>query len=163
MYLSSTPTSNVESSLPIFSMPEIEDARPSYFSAFEEKVAITGKAPVQMGDYQFTVVPFKAAKGMLMQVERQGKRIISAHLPSMFSRGELVSASLKVRDSEYLLVAAHSASRVFATGKRWLGIFRADGKNVYANVLEQQVVLVKPHDDGISMLFLNGDKMRIKL
>ncbi|MFZ6846997.1 hypothetical protein [Undibacterium sp. RuRC25W] len=163
MYLSSTPISNVESNNPLFAMPEISDSRQSYFAAFSEKAEITAKTPTKMGSYEFTVVPFKAAKGMLMQVERQGQQIISAHLPSIFSRGALMSASLQVRETEYLLVAANSASKMLASGKRWLGIFRADGKNVYANVFEQQVMQVQPNEDGISMLFLNGDRMRIKL
>ena len=163
MYLSPTSSSNTNTSNHFFEMPEIADARQSYFAEFDEKTEIAAKAPTRMGCYQFTVVPFQAAKGILMQVEREGQRIISAHLPAIFSRGELLSASLRIRDTEYLLVAANSASKMLASGKRWLGIFRADGKNVYANVFEQHVVQVKPNDDGISMLFLNGDKMRIKL
>ncbi|MFZ6693817.1 hypothetical protein [Undibacterium sp. SXout20W] len=163
MYLSSMPSNNANANNHFFDMPEIADARQPYFAKFEEKVEITAMTPTRMGRYQFTVVPFQAAKGILMEVERHGKRIISAHLPAIFSRGELLSASLRVRDTEYLLVAANSSSKIPASGKRWLGIFRDDGKNVYANVFEQQVVQVMPNEDGISMQFLNGDQMRIKL
>ncbi|MFZ6690029.1 hypothetical protein ACO0K0_20020 [Undibacterium sp. SXout11W] len=180
MYLSSTSSSNSNhsshssnagnagnagnfSNHQFFEMPEMSDLSKTYFADFDERTEIAAKTPTRMGSYQFTVVPFQAAKGMLMQVERHGQRIISAHLPAMFTRGELLSASMRVRDTEYLLVAANSASKMIASGKRWLGIFRADGKNVYANVFDQQVMQIQPNQDGISMLFLNGDRMRIKL
>ncbi|MFZ6863507.1 hypothetical protein ACO0K7_12815 [Undibacterium sp. Ji67W] len=171
MYLSSTSSSNSShashvgnfSNHHFIDMPEISDLSHAYFADFDEKTEIAAKTPTRMGSYQFTVVPFQAAKGILMQVERHGQRIISAHLPAMFTRGELLSASMRVRDTEYLLVAANSASKMIASGKRWLGIFRADGKNVYANVFDQQLMQIKPNQDGISMLFLNGDRMRIKL
>ena len=138
-------------------------AQHEYFADFEESAKIAARAPTRMGMYQFTVVPFQAAKGVLMEVERHGQRIISAHLPAVFSRGELLSASLRIRDAEYLLVAANSASKMVASGKRWLGIFRADGKKVYANCFEQHLTRIMPHEDGVTMQFLNGDSMRIKL
>jgi len=136
MYLSSTSSSNSShashagnfSNHHFIDMPEISDLSQAYFADFDEKTEIAAKTPTRMGSYQFTVVPFQAAKGMLMQVERHGQCIISAHLPAMFTRGELLSASMRVRDTEYLLVAANSASKMLASGKRWLGIFRADGK-----------------------------------
>jgi hypothetical protein len=135
----------------------------SYFQDFPETAEIAAKVPTNMGPYQFVVKPSRPTKGAVMEVDHQGARIISAHLPTPFARGQILSASMNVRGSEYLFLAARSVSKLISNSKCWFGIFRADGKKIYATVLEQQVDLVKAHDDGVSLCFLNGDTMRMRL
>jgi hypothetical protein len=133
------------------------------FGEFQQQAEISSSETTRMGVYQFQLQPFRAAKGMVMEVEREGQHIISAHLPASFSRGVMRSASIHIRGAEYLLLAASSASRMLAHSKRWFAMFRADGKKIYATSLEQHVARVLPMEDGVSLLFMNGDSMRIKL
>lgn len=135
----------------------------AYFMDFSETAEIAAKVPTHMGPYQFFVKPSRPTKGAVMEVDHQGERIISAHLPTPFARGQILSASMNVRGSDYLFLAARSVSKMISNSKCWFGIFRADGRKIYATVLEQQLDLVKAHEDGVSLLFLNGDTMRMRL
>ena len=82
------------------------------FQGFSEQTEIRSGTPAQLGAYRFQLSPLQSTRSMLMQVERNGETIIHAPLPLQFARGELHSASIRIRGAEYLLLAVSSASQI---------------------------------------------------
>jgi hypothetical protein len=132
-------------------------------SEFQDTTPVDLHTATYMRDYQFHLVPCKAAKGVIMQVLRSEQLILSTHLPSAFSRGELRAACMQAGGREYLIFVAHAAARANGAGRHWFAIFGADGRKVYVSSLDQRIARARQNQDGISLFFVNGDAIRIRL
>lgn len=131
-----------------------------YFADFNQHVHVGRKDVARMGDYMFLFERNKATNGLQIQVDRLGQRIVQEQIPSAFYMGDLQAASLQVYGQDYLLLAANSRR---SAARRWFAIYRADGHKMYAASLDKRLAHVRQNEDGVSLLFLNGDSMRIKL
>ncbi len=133
------------------------------FQGFSEQTEIRSGTPAQLGAYRFQLSPLQSTRSMLMQVERNGETIIHAPLPLQFARGELHSASIRIRGAEYLLLAVSSASRAIQSSKRWFAMFRADGSKVCATPVSGALSAIVPTGDGIALHFNGGASMKIRV
>lgn len=133
------------------------------FQGFSEQTEIRSGTPAQLGAYRFQLSPLQSTRSMLMQIERDGETIINAPLPLQFAKGELRSASIRIRGTEYLLLAVSSASRAIQSSKRWFAMFRADGRKVCATPVSGALAAIVPTGDGIALHFSGGASMKIRV
>lgn len=134
--------------------------RNNYFADFEDHVHVRRNTPTRLGSFEFNFVRSGTDNGLLVQVHHDGMRIMLERIPSAFYMGELQATQVQIGGRDYLLLAANSRT---STQRMWFGIFRPDGSKLYAASLEQSVVRVHQNVDGISLFFLSGDSMRIKI
>ena len=134
--------------------------RNNYFADFADHVHVRRNTPTRMGSFEFNFVRSGTDNGVLIQVYHDGLRIMLERIPSAFYMGELQASEVQIGGRDYLLLAANSRT---STQRMWFGIFRHDGSKLYAASLEQAVVRVNQNEDGISLFFLSGDSMRIKI
>lgn len=134
--------------------------RNNYFADFADHVHVRRNTPTRMGSFEFNFVRSGTDNGVLIQVYHDGLRIMLERIPSAFYMGELQASEVQIGGRDYLLLAANSRT---STQRMWFGIFRPDGSKLYAASLEQSVVRVNQNEDGISLFFLSGDSMRIKI
>ncbi|WP_186954840.1 hypothetical protein [Undibacterium umbellatum] len=134
--------------------------RNNYFADFADHVHVRRNTPTRMGSFEFNFVRSGIDNGVLIQVYHDGLRIMLERIPSAFYMGELQASEVQIGGRDYLLLAANSRT---STQRMWFGIFRPDGSKLYAASLEQSVVRVIQNADGISLFFLSGDSMRIKI
>ncbi|MFZ6746714.1 hypothetical protein ACO0LC_26100 [Undibacterium sp. JH2W] len=134
--------------------------RNNYFAGFADHVHVRRNTPTRMGSFEFNFVRSGTDNGVLIQVYHDGLRIMLERIPSTFYMGELQASEVQIGGCDYLLLAANSRT---STQRMWFGIFRHDGSKLYAASLEQSVVRVHQNEDGISLFFLSGDSMRIKI
>ena len=134
--------------------------RNNYFADFTDHVHVRRNTPTRMGSFEFNFVRSGIDNGVLIQVYHDGLRIMLERIPSAFYMGELQASEVQIGGRDYLLLAANSRTN---TQRMWFGIFRPDGSKLYAASLEQSVVRVNQNADGISLFFLSGDSMRIKI
>ncbi|MBI3728051.1 MAG: hypothetical protein HY254_06915 [Burkholderiales bacterium] len=134
--------------------------RNNYFADFADHVHVRRNTPSRMGSFEFNFVRSGTDNGVLIQVYHDGLCIMLERIPSAFYMGELQASEVQIGGRDYLLLAANSRT---STQRMWFGIFRHDGSKLYAASLEQSVVRVNQNDDGISLFFLSGDSMRIKI
>ncbi|MFZ6718874.1 hypothetical protein [Undibacterium sp. Ji49W] len=134
--------------------------RNNYFADFEDHVHIRRNTPTRLGSYEFNFVRSGTDNGLLIQVHNDGLRVLLERIPSAFYMGELQASQVQIAGRDYLLLAANSRT---STHRMWLGIFRPDGSKLYAASLEQSVIRIQQTEDGVSLFFLSGDSMRIKI
>lgn len=134
--------------------------RNNYFADFADHVHVRRNTPTRMGSFEFNFVRSGTDNGVLIQVYHDGLRIMLERIPSAFYMGELQASEVQIGGRDYLLLAANSRT---STQRMWFGIYRPDGSKLYAASLEQSVVRVHQNEDGISLFFLSGDTMRIKI
>ncbi|MFZ6653699.1 hypothetical protein [Undibacterium sp. TJN19] len=134
--------------------------RNNYFADFAEHVHITRNTPTRMASFEFNFVRSGTDNGLLIQVHHDGIRVLLERIPAAFYMGDLQATRIQIAGRDYLLLAANSRT---STHRMWFGIFRPDGSKLYAASLEQSVIRISQNDDGISLFFLSGDSMRIKI
>lgn len=134
--------------------------RNNYFADFEDHVHIRRNTPTRLGSYEFNFVRSGTDNGLLIQVHNDGLRVLLERIPSAFYMGELQASQVQIAGRDYLLMAANSRT---STQRMWLGIFRPNGSKLYAASLEQSVIRIQQTEDGVSLFFLSGDSMRIKI
>lgn len=134
--------------------------RNNYFYDFSDHVHVAFRVKTRMNAYQFQLNSSASQHDRWIGIDRNGEQIISELIPAAFYMGDLQAASMHIGGDEYLLLAANSRT---STHRRWFAIYRANGSKVYAASLSQHVAQVRQNQDGISLFFLSGDSMRIKL
>ena len=140
-----------------------EPAGMTGFPGFQDLAEIRSGAPAHLGAYRIQLSPLQSTRSMLMQIARDGETIIQAPLPLQFAKGEVRSASIRIRGAEYLLLAVSSASRALHNSKRWFAMFRADGHKVCATPINSPLSGIVPTADGIALYFNGGASMKIRV
>lgn len=135
-------------------------ARQNYFAGFADHVQLRRNTPARLGSFEFNFVRSGTDNGLMIQVHHDGMRIMLERIPPVFYMGEMQASEVQIGGNGYLLLAANSRT---SSQRMWFGIYRPDGSKLYAAGLEQSLAQVQQNADGISLMFVSGDTMRIKI